>query len=123
MKGKHKVLVVDDSVAVRRAVCLMLQGGNFTCQEAADGQAALDILQAHDMDLVLADLNMPRMTGQELIKAMRASGKLKFLPVLVLTTECSDDVVSELKRNGVTGVLQKPIDRDALLNAINRCLA
>jgi two-component system chemotaxis response regulator CheY len=117
----HTVLVVDDSAAVRQAVALMAKGAGYTCIEATDGADALRQLDHASVDIVLTDLNMPVMDGRTFISEMRAQNDKRFIPVLVLTTECHDDVVSELKRLGVTGVLQKPISRDELLVALGRC--
>lgn len=114
------VLVVDDSAAVRRAVSMMASGAGYTCVEAADGAEALKQLQVHHVDLVVTDLNMPVMDGRVFISKMRAMKEMRFIPVLVLTTECSEDVASDLKRSGVTGVLQKPIARAELLAALSR---
>ncbi len=119
MSGKT-VLVVDDSAAVRRAVKLMASGAGYSCIEAADGADALKQLGSHDVDIVLTDLNMPVMDGWQFIEKMRSQPEMRFIPVLVLTTECHDDVASKLKRSGVTGVLQKPIGRDELLSALRR---
>jgi len=118
---QRTVLVVDDSVAVRRAVCLMLSGGDYRCVEAEDGQQALDVLAEEKVDILLTDLNMPVMDGYGLIAKVRAMPAMRFTPVLVLTTEGREEVVSDLKRKGVTGVLQKPIDREQLLTALRRC--
>lgn len=119
--SKRSVLIVDDSLAVRRAVALMLSGHDYGVLEAEDGQKALEVLAAHDVDAVVTDLNMPVLDGFGLIRSMREQDHLKFLPVLVLTTECRDDVIRSLKRSGVTGVLQKPIEREALTTALQRC--
>lgn len=118
---QHKtVLLVDDSVAVRRAVCLMLAGTGARCIEAGDGQQALDALATDDVDVVVTDLNMPVMNGYQFIEKLRQMNKYRFTPVLVLTTECSDEVASTLKQSGVTGVLQKPIEQESLLKALRR---
>lgn len=116
------IMVVDDSEAVRRAVRLMLSAEHFRSIEAPDGKKALELLASEKVDIVLTDLNMPVMDGHSFIARMRERPELRFIPVLVLTTMCSADVVSDLKRAGVTGVLQKPIEREALLKAIDRCL-
>lgn len=122
MGAEKTVLIVDDSLAVRRAVALMLSGGDYRLLEAEDGQKALNALESHDVDIVVTDLNMPVMDGYGLIRSMREMDRYKFTPVLVLTTECRDDVISSLKRSGVTGVLQKPIEREMLNSALERCL-
>ncbi len=118
--AKKVILVVDDSAAVRRAVALMASGAGYSCVEAEDGKQALEAMDGTAVDVVLTDLNMPVMDGRELISKIRSAPDKRFIPVLVLTTECHDDVASELKRSGVTGVLQKPIGRDELLAALQR---
>ncbi len=119
MSGKT-VLLVDDSTAVRKAVALMLTSSGFDCVEAADGSQALEIISAKHVDVVLTDLNMPVMNGYQFIDALRQTEAHRFTPVLVLTTECRDEVASTLKRSGVTGVLQKPIEQESLLKALRR---
>jgi two-component system chemotaxis response regulator CheY len=120
--ASETILLVDDSNAVRRAVSLMLSGEGYRCLEAEDGRKALDVLHKEDVDLVLTDLHMPELDGFGLIEGMRAEPKYRFTPVLVLTTECREDVVSRLKRAGVTGVIQKPVERDGLRSILKRCL-
>ncbi|MCX8006908.1 MAG: response regulator [Coriobacteriia bacterium] len=120
MSGKT-ILLVDDSMAVRRAVALML-GADYECLQAADGRQALGLLQENEVDLVIADLHMPVMDGFELIREMRKDRTYRFTPVLVLTTEGREEVIADLKRVGVTGVLQKPVERDSLLAAVRRAL-
>lgn len=119
MTGKT-VLLVDDSMAVRRAVALMLTGSGLNCVEAADGAQALEVIGANHVDVVLTDLNMPVMNGYQFIEKLRQTDEHRFTPVLVLTTECREEVASTLKRAGVTGVLQKPIEQESLLKALRR---
>ena len=114
------VLVVDDSAAVRRAVSLMLRSAGYDCVDEPDGAKALERLETDKIDIVVTDLNMPVMNGWKFIEQMRSQREMRFIPVLVLTTECHDDVVTRLKQSGVTGVLQKPIERDELLTALRR---
>jgi len=118
--ASKKVLLVDDSVAVRRAVALMLAGSGLACLEAGDGAQALEVLGKEHVDAVLTDLNMPVMNGYQFIEALRKIEAYRFTPVLVLTTECREDVASTLKRSGVTGVLQKPIEKESLIKALRR---
>lgn len=119
--SKKTILLVDDSMAVRRAVALML-GGDFECLQAADGQQALAALESNEVDLVIADLHMPVMDGMQLIQEMRKDRRHRFTPVLVLTTEGREEVIGDLKRVGVTGVLQKPVEHDSLLAAVRRAI-
>ncbi len=121
MEGQ-RVLVVDDSKAVRAAVSLMLVSQGYAVVEAIDGEQALASLEAGGVDLVLTDLHMPNVDGFELISRMRRDAAHRFTPILVLTTDCREDLVTDLKRMGATGVLQKPVERDNLGAALRRCL-
>jgi two-component system, chemotaxis family, chemotaxis protein CheY len=91
----YDVLVVDDSGITRSMVIKSLSIAKIpvrTCFEAADGREALEIMEDHWVDLVLADLNMPVMGGQELLKIMRGSRQLADVPVIVVTSENRDPV-------------------------------
>jgi two-component system chemotaxis response regulator CheY len=91
----YDVLVVDDSGITRSMVIKSLSIASIPvrhCFEAADGREALEILEDHWVDLVLADLNMPIMGGQELLKIMRGSRQLADVPVIVVTSENRDPV-------------------------------
>jgi two-component system chemotaxis response regulator CheY len=118
----QRILVVDDSKAVRAAVSLMLISQGYAVVEADDGEQAFSVVDDGGVDLVLTDLHMPNVDGYELIRRMRREATHRFIPILVLTTDCREDTITDLKRMGATGVLQKPIERDGLGAALRRCL-
>lgn len=120
---KYKILIVDDSAAVRAAVAMMLRGGLYECIEAADGLEALDVLAAQNVHCVISDLHMPKMNGLEFLKHLRQTTTHRFLPVLVLTTDRVDENRAELRAAGATGVLSKPIDPTVLNEAVQRAIA
>jgi two-component system chemotaxis response regulator CheY len=122
-EAMHKILIVDDSAAVRSAVALMLRGGAFECLEAEDGLAALDMLRLHRIDCVISDLHMPRLNGLDFLKQMRELPAYRFTPVLILTTDRVDENREELRRAGATGVLGKPIQPDELMANVQRAIA
>lgn len=80
------------------------------------------MLQDHDVDLVIADYHMPVMDGLQLLREMRQSSRTRFTPVLVLTTEGREDIITELRKAGATGILQKPTHADSLREAVRRAL-
>lgn len=105
------VLVVDDSETVRSIIAKTLRMANVPVKElhtAANGQEALDVLRDHWVDLVLTDINMPVMTGVELIERMGEDDALKGIPVVVVSTEGSATRIEELKSKGVCAYLRKP---------------
>lgn len=116
------ILAVDDSVSMRQLVSFTLSEAGFDVIEAVDGQEALDKAQTERADLVLTDVNMPRMDGIELIRNLRQLPAYKFTPMLLLTTESANDKKAEGKAAGATGWLVKPFDPEQLVSTINRVI-
>jgi two-component system chemotaxis response regulator CheY len=84
-------------------------------QKATDGREALQLAQSQAFDLVITDVNMPNMDGIALVRGLRALPAYRFTPVLVLTTEGSDELKNEGRQAGATGWLVKPFNPDRLL--------
>lgn len=119
--GKH-ILVVDDSASIRQMVEHTLKGAGYEVTVANDGQAALDMCERGRYDCVLTDQNMPRMDGLTLIRKLRGMGAYSRTPILVLTTEASDDMKSQGKAAGATGWMVKPFDPAKLLAVASKVL-
>ena len=116
------VLVVDDSVSMRRMVAFTLKEGGFSTVEAEHGADALDKLKTEKVDLVITDLNMPVMDGITFIKNARQMPGMKSKPILMLTTEGLQAKKEEGKAAGATGWLVKPFDPAKLLQTIAKVL-
>lgn len=117
------VLVVDDSVSMRQMVSFTLTGAGYDVVEAGDGKEAVDKLNGGAKPhLVITDLNMPNMDGISLIKAVRGMAAHKFTPILMLTTESSDDKKKEGQCAGATGWVVKPFNPDQMLATIKKVL-
>ena len=86
------ILAVDDSPSMRKMVSFTLTGAGYHVVEAVDGQDALEKADVHDIDLVLADQNMPRLDGIGLTRKLREHPKFKTTPILILTTESSEQM-------------------------------
>ena len=114
-----KILVVDDSISMRQMVVFTLEGAGYEVAEAADGVLALDWAKENSCDLVLTDVNMPNMDGLELVTELRRLPEYSKKPVLVLTTERSDEMKVKGKNAGATGWIVKPFVPDQLLKAVN----
>ena len=114
----HRVLVVDDDEAVRLVIGDALRGDGYEVRCACDGEQALTRLRAGPLPaLVLLDLMMPRVTGWQLLDEMRASPRLRGVPVVVLTAfDSGDDVLAGQH------VLHKPIDAPVLLGLVRALL-
>jgi DNA-binding NtrC family response regulator len=117
---KARVLIVDDDPALRRALRDRLVHWGLTVDEAADGEAALALAGKREFDLVLLDLNMPRMGGMEVLRRLKADGS--DAAVLVLTAHGSIDTAVEAVRAGAADFLQKPADFDLLRARMGRLL-
>ncbi len=118
----HTILTVDDSASMRQMVSLTLKNAGFTVVEAVDGQDAWERAQARDFSLVLTDQNMPRMDGISLTKMLRASPRFKSTPILILSTESSDQMKMAGCAAGATGWLVKPFDPAKLIEVIGKVI-
>lgn len=116
------ILAVDDSASMRQMVRYTLEGAGYKVVQAADGVEALDLARDSAVDLVLTDVNMPRMDGISLVRELRALANYKFVPMLVLTTESGQDTKLRGKQAGATGWLVKPFNPEQLLATIARVL-
>jgi two-component system chemotaxis response regulator CheY len=118
-----KVLAVDDFPTMRRIVkTLLRQLGYNNVAEAEDGQVALAKLKQEKFDLVLLDWNMPRMTGLELLKAIRADYNLQNTPVVMITAEGRKEDVLEAAKAGVNNFIVKPFTAETLEEKLNKVL-
>jgi two-component system, chemotaxis family, chemotaxis protein CheY len=109
-----RALIVDDSRFVRGFLRGLLQAKGIECEEAADGQAGLDLLHGvHKFDLALLDWNMPVMNGLEMLKELRAEG-FDGIKVMMVTTEAENDFIVRALEAGADEYLMKPFDNEAL---------
>ena len=117
------VLVVDDSPTMRQMVACTLTAAGFQVIEAEHGRDAVNkVTGGPKMDLVVTDLNMPEMDGIALIKELRNMPSFKFTPILMLTTESSDEKKKAGKAAGATGWIVKPFNPELILKVIAKVL-
>jgi two-component system chemotaxis response regulator CheY len=120
------VLAVDDSRTIRDMVRLTLDGAGHRTIVAEDGEHALRILDdglpdgLPRPDLVITDINMPRLDGIGLIRALRQRPATRLVPILVLSTESAQTLKAQARDAGATGWIVKPFDPDRLLQALDR---
>jgi two-component system chemotaxis response regulator CheY len=118
----HSILAVDDSASMRQMVAFTLKGAGYTVIEAADGQEAYELARDAPVDLVLTDQNMPRMDGITLVRSLRELPDYETTPILILTTESSQEMKDKGRAAGATGWLVKPFDPGRLLDVVKRVL-
>lgn len=116
------ILAVDDSASIRQMVSYTLKGAGYEVIGAVDGQDALDKANSHKVNLVLTDINMPRMDGLQLLGSLRKLANYKTIPILMLTTESGDEIKAKGKAAGATGWLVKPFDPKRLLEVIGKVM-
>jgi CheY-like chemotaxis protein len=117
-----RILLVDDSRVTRELIKVYLIARDVTLLEAKDGQEALDMVRAEPPDLVVADMRMPRLDGGGLCEALRGDPSTRDVPVLILTSNKDAETRRVARAAGAREVLQKPIQPQALLDAIARHL-
>lgn len=116
------VLAVDDSASIRQMVAFTLKSAGYDVVEAVDGEDGLAKAKSKNVNLVLTDQNMPKMDGLTLIKSLRSMPQYKAAPILVLTTESSDQMKAQGKAAGATGWLVKPFDPPRLLEVVKKVI-
>jgi two-component system chemotaxis response regulator CheY len=119
------VLVVDDSAAIRKILQRVLRQTGMeigTIFEAGDGQEALGVLQSQTVDLVLTDINMPKMDGIQFLAAVKASTAWRNIPVIMVTTEGGEAKVGEAVKLGAAGYVRKPFTADQIKEKLVRIL-
>ena len=117
------ILTVDDSASMRQMVRATLQSAGYGVVEAADGEEALEFARGNTVDLVISDVNMPRMDGITLVSQLRGLPSYRLIPLLLLTTESSQEKKLEGKRAGATGWIVKPFNPAQLINTLGRLFA
>jgi two-component system, chemotaxis family, chemotaxis protein CheY len=119
------ILIVDDSPAMRAFVRRVLDLSGLTvgkCLEAGNGREALDLLRDEWVDVVLTDLNMPAMDGEQFVRLLKADRALRMIPVLVVSTDRTEDRVRRMLALGAKGYVTKPFLPETLRAEIERVL-
>ena len=116
-----KLLYVDDANSMRKLVQLVL-GQEFAVTMAANGQEALEAIENQKFDAIISDINMPVMNGLSFLEKARQHENAKFTPILMMTTEASQEMKAEGKRLGATGWIVKPFDPETLPGVIHRVM-
>jgi two-component system chemotaxis response regulator CheY len=120
MNKNTRILTVDDSASMRALLNHALTSQGFNVAQAEDGEVALEWLAMNEVDVVITDINMPRLDGFGLIERLRQGNRHRDRPILVLTTESSDEKKARARQVGATGWIVKPFDPEKLVAAVRR---
>jgi two-component system chemotaxis response regulator CheY len=114
MSASVTIMIVDDSRIMRNTVKGVFSGVETSCLfiEAKDGEEALTLLDSQKVDLILLDWNMPRLSGIDFLKQVRAMDQYKNLPIIMVTSEAAKFNVIEALKHGATDYITKPIKLD-----------
>ena len=117
-----KILAVDDSKAIRTMMKIVLESEGHKVALMEDGVEAMKFARERTADLVISDLNMPNMGGMSLATNLRRLENYKNVPILIMTTESADYKKQKAKNSGANGWIQKPVEQEKLIRAVNKVL-
>ena len=117
------VLTVDDSKTMRDLLMAALVTAGFRVLQAEDGVYGLEVLQTETVDVIITDINMPRLDGFGLVESVRSDARHRSTPILVLTTESDEAKKDRARKAGATGWIVKPFHPDKLVDAVRRVTA
>lgn len=122
MSDKNKILVVDDEPDILKVVTFILKKSGYDTFSAVDGKEALDMVKDKKPDLILLDLRLPVMDGNEVCRRIKSDDSLKTIPVLLLTASGADTVAQKTKTLGADDYIIKPFSKEALLKKVDKFL-
>jgi chemosensory pili system protein ChpA (sensor histidine kinase/response regulator) len=122
VEQERVIIVADDSISVRKFVGRMLEKNGYRAKLAADGLEAAELVSQFGCHLVITDLEMPRMTGYELMSQLRQSPTTKRIPVMVVTSRAGAKHRDRALKEGASAFLTKPVQEDQLLAAIEQLM-
>lgn len=120
-----EVMIVDDSAAMRAFIARVIAISGIDvgkCVEAANGQEALDLLHANWIDIILTDINMPVMNGEQFVSRLEQDDVLKSIPVLVVSTDASENRMERMMALGARGYIRKPFTPELLRKQMEQLL-
>ena len=118
-----KILITDESDELKSELGSILKSAGYDVVDAANGAEALNRLKENNISLVITDVNMPEIDGLTLLKIIRGDSGYCRVPVLLLTDETDDDLITEARLNGANAWILKPFNAEQLIGAVKKYLA
>ncbi|MDF1884062.1 response regulator [Sulfurimonas sp. SAG-AH-194-C21] len=117
-----KILIVDDASLIRNITQRAVEEAGFEAVVASNGQEGLQALEKNEIDFIFSDINMPIMSGMEMIEELRNIPQYKYTPIVMLTTETKKELQAQAKELGVKAWLVKPFNKDKFLLVLQKLL-
>ena len=121
----YNVLIVDDSQTMRKVIrkSLVLSGFKMgECWEAGDGRQALDLFHSQRVDLILTDLNLPGMSGLDMVKELQQEENFRRVPVIIITTHNNENLLQEGSALGIKAYIQKPFRPETIRDVLSQTM-
>ncbi|MFH1449216.1 MAG: response regulator [bacterium] len=117
-----RVLIADDEVHIRKILEHALTEAGYDVSVAQDGEEAINIIEKEPVDLVITDLDMPKLNGFELTARLKQDEKTKNIPVIILTALGQDDEMQKAKKSGADEIASKPFSSKKITEMVNSML-
>ena len=121
----YRVMIVDDSPSMRAFVRRVMDLSGFevdTCLNAGNGAQGLALLQQEAVDIILTDINMPEMNGEEFLRRIEEHDRYRSIPVVVISTDATENRMQRMMQLGAKGYISKPFSPEALRGELERVL-
>jgi chemosensory pili system protein ChpA (sensor histidine kinase/response regulator) len=122
-KKEPELILIDDSISIRKMMGMFLSNAGYQVELANDGVEAIEKISTHPYDLIITDLEMPRMHGYELIAEVRSAPETKQIPIIVLTSRAGDKHYKKAMDLGANDYIVKPVDEGTLLESVRKLLS
>lgn len=117
------ILIVDDSLSMRKVIKKFLLNNEFSnFYEAENGEQALQMLRSETIDLIISDLNMPKMDGLTFLEKVKTNPELKQIPFIILTVEAVQRTMNKAMKLNVDSYIVKPITEDLFIKEMHRVI-
>lgn len=121
----YNILIVDDSQTMRKVIQKSISLSGFDlgeCWHAANALEALNLLESHWIDLILTDFNMPGMNGFEMVHEIRKNEKYATTPVILISTQSSENIIKEGTTLGIRGFIKKPFHPESICDLLRQTM-